>query len=158
MRDIDQTLLDDDISFLRYNDDFRVFCRTELQAKLALKRINQLLTAKGLNLQSAKTEIMPAKDAKEMFRGPQLKIRSISKRIIPALRATPTDLVTITLVAPAPPPPPVEDQVSKEALEQAYGELQDSVEVDAKTWNKNLFHYCCHLWAKSNRTLQPRSA
>lgn len=140
MADIDQSLLDSDVEFLRYNDDFRVFCRNELEAKRALKLINQRVTAKSLNLQTAKTRIIDAPTANREFRGAELAIRQISKHLLPLLRFTQSDLVRLG-------GPGIEikrvvaDPDSKDALEHAFHELEARTASSPSEWDPKLFHY-----------------
>jgi hypothetical protein len=140
MADVDQSLLDADVEFLRYNDDFRVFCRNELQAKRTLKLINQKVTAKSLNLQTAKTRIIDSAAANREFRGAEPAIRQISRHLVPALRFSQSDLVRLggpgieikTVVA---------DQDSKEALEHAFHDLEAQTQQSPANWDPKLFHY-----------------
>lgn len=53
-----------DLAYARYNDDIRIFANDKRSAKDACLLLQQCLLAKGLNLNSSKTEI--AKDKKEM--------------------------------------------------------------------------------------------
>jgi len=54
---------------LRYVDDMRIFCRCTLEARLALRRLVEVLHRRGLSVQSAKTRIIPASDARPLFDG-----------------------------------------------------------------------------------------
>jgi hypothetical protein len=66
---------------LRYVDDIRVFCKTSLEAKRALFTLNDLVRKRGLNLQSAKTEIIRASDARVEIDGVTPLIQSISQQL-----------------------------------------------------------------------------
>ena len=49
----------------RYVDDIRIFCKDEVDAKRALVDLVELLRRRGLNIQSAKTEVLTASEATE---------------------------------------------------------------------------------------------
>ena len=66
---IDRTLKNMGYAHLRYVDDIRVFCRSHGQAKQLLIELSQLLRKRGLSLQSAKTDILLASDAKRKIEG-----------------------------------------------------------------------------------------
>jgi Reverse transcriptase (RNA-dependent DNA polymerase) len=58
--DIDQILLSEDAKYVRYSDDFRIFCSSEAQAYKYLTLIaRSLLDNHGLTLQQNKTKIVP---------------------------------------------------------------------------------------------------
>lgn len=58
--DIDQLLLSEGIQYVRYSDDFRVFCKSEAEAYRALTLIARaLIENHGLTLQQHKTKIVP---------------------------------------------------------------------------------------------------
>jgi hypothetical protein len=63
INDVDQTLLADGLTFCRYSDDFRIFVRTEGQARKALALLaNTLFHNHGLTIQESKTEICSTED------------------------------------------------------------------------------------------------
>lgn len=49
---------------LRYSDDMRIFCKDKTEAKKSIMELIKLLRNRGLNIQSAKTKILSANDAK----------------------------------------------------------------------------------------------
>jgi len=55
---IDQGMRNAGYRHLRYVDDFRIFCRSMLEARKAILHLTELLRIRGLNLQAAKTEII----------------------------------------------------------------------------------------------------
>jgi Reverse transcriptase (RNA-dependent DNA polymerase) len=57
--DIDEILLSEDVKYVRYSDDFRIFCNSEAEAYKSLTLIaNSLLNNHGLTLQQNKTKIV----------------------------------------------------------------------------------------------------
>jgi hypothetical protein len=67
LNNVDSVLRESGFDHLRYVDDVRIFCRNDTEAKKALLLLTQLLRRRGLNLQSAKTEVLQSQDAKERF-------------------------------------------------------------------------------------------
>jgi len=68
--DIDEILLSEDAKYVRYSDDFRIFCDSEAEAYKYLTLIaRSLLDNHGLTLQQNKTKIVPV----EIFRKVYLK-------------------------------------------------------------------------------------
>src|SRR6266496_3850599 len=68
---VDKGLVNAGFTHLRYVDDFRIFCKTSSEAKKALIELIRLLRKRGLNLQSAKTKILPANEALNEIEGIQ---------------------------------------------------------------------------------------
>ncbi|HEY9695281.1 MAG TPA: RNA-directed DNA polymerase [Oculatellaceae cyanobacterium] len=88
--DIDQILLSEDAKYVRYSDDFRIFCKSESEAYKYLTLIaRSLLDNHGLTLQQNKTKIIPI----EIFRKIYLKenekreIETLSERFYDLLVA-----------------------------------------------------------------------
>jgi Reverse transcriptase (RNA-dependent DNA polymerase) len=69
LHSVDTNLRDMGYEHYRYVDDFRVFCKDLVDAKLALKDLTLLLRKRGLNLQAAKSEIHRADKAKRIIEG-----------------------------------------------------------------------------------------
>lgn len=57
LNDLDIAMVSEDYKYIRYVDDIRVFCNSELMAKKALMKISQIIRPMGLNIQPAKTYI-----------------------------------------------------------------------------------------------------
>ena len=55
---LDEFLLDKDIYAIRYVDDYRIFCRSDREARLILKECGRTLREIGLNIQPSKTSIV----------------------------------------------------------------------------------------------------
>jgi hypothetical protein len=66
----------------RYVDDIRIFCHNLVQAKKALVDLTRLLRKRGLNLQSAKSQIHRADEAKIIIEGVVPIINSVRHNII----------------------------------------------------------------------------
>lgn len=63
LSDVDRLLLSDDISYVRFVDDYRIFCRSERDAYDGLAKLaNALFENHGLTLQQHKTRIMSVDD------------------------------------------------------------------------------------------------
>jgi hypothetical protein len=58
--DVDASLQSQNVDFVRWVDDYNVFCKTEYEAQSVLFRLGEwLFTNHGLTLQTAKTRILP---------------------------------------------------------------------------------------------------
>lgn len=58
--DVDATLQSQGVNFVRWVDDYNIFCKTEYEAQSVLFALGEwLFTKHGLTLQSAKTKILP---------------------------------------------------------------------------------------------------
>ena len=66
---IDRSLSNAAIQHLRYVDNIRIFCGSKRDAKLAIRRLTELISHRGLNVQSAKTRIMSKPEAEAKFKG-----------------------------------------------------------------------------------------
>ena len=69
LNNVDQNLRAMGYTHFRYVDDIRIFCRTQVEAKKALVDLTKLLRKRGLNLQSAKSEIHRADTARQIIEG-----------------------------------------------------------------------------------------
>jgi len=61
LHELDIAMIRDDIKYVRYVDDIRVFCKSKEIAKRELMRIDQIIRPLGLNLQPSKTNIYEKK-------------------------------------------------------------------------------------------------
>jgi hypothetical protein len=82
MNPIDKGLRNEGFDHLRYVDDLRVFCRSELEARKALHVLNRLLRERGLNIHSAKTYIRPIEEARIEIDGVTPRIEAIREEMI----------------------------------------------------------------------------
>src|SRR5262249_26538754 len=86
MDPVDRGMRNYGFKHLRYVDDIRVFCKSSLEAKQALLRLNDLVRKRGLNLQSAKTKIIKASEARVEIDGVSPLIQTISQQLAKELR------------------------------------------------------------------------
>jgi hypothetical protein len=66
---IDRAMIDEGFDYIRYVDDIRLFCSGFANCKHALLFLTQALRRRGLNLQTAKTEMMGRASAKTRIEG-----------------------------------------------------------------------------------------
>src|SRR5262249_9762091 len=66
---IDRPVADEGFDYIRYVDDIRIFCSGFPSCKQALLFLTQALRRRGLNLQTAKTEMMGRASAKTRIEG-----------------------------------------------------------------------------------------
>jgi hypothetical protein len=67
MRAVDLTLIAEGFNHRRWVDDFRIFCTTEAEARRAIVVLADALGRRGLILQTAKSKILTADQARERF-------------------------------------------------------------------------------------------
>lgn len=66
--DIDQLLLSEGVKYVRYSDDFRIFCQTEGEAYQRLTLLaRSLFENHGLTLQQNKTKIVPVEEFRRLY-------------------------------------------------------------------------------------------
>jgi hypothetical protein len=134
---IDRALRNEGIDHLRYVDDLRIFAESKRAARLAIRRLTQLVSSRGLNLQSAKTEILPKPKAAGVFRGLAQTLEDLTEELVEELRiaeATPYEqskAVFKTLKRRESPPPGV--------LERAFRDHFGP--GSSEPFDKSLFHY-----------------
>lgn len=135
---IDRALRNAGFSHLRYVDDIRIFCKSRLEAKRGLLLLNDLMRKRGLNLQSAKTKIVRADDARQAIDGVTPLIEAIQSELAFELIDNIPDTSTVTLSEiqtlfeqnPSFPRP--------EVLERAFN---DNFAGGSENFNKTLLHY-----------------
>lgn len=76
---VDRHLHSEGFTHRRYVDDFRLFARTEVDARRAFIRLQALLRSRGLNLQSSKSAILQAADASRQLNNAAHAIERILK-------------------------------------------------------------------------------
>jgi hypothetical protein len=82
LNSVDYNLRAMNYTHYRYVDDFRIFCHNLVVAKKALVDLTKLLRKRGLNLQSAKSQIYRADEAKILIEGIVPIINSVRRNII----------------------------------------------------------------------------
>jgi len=66
---LDRALRNEGFVHLRFVDDIRIFCRSRKEARQSIVRLTELLLARGLNLQAAKTKIYTKSEGKSEIEG-----------------------------------------------------------------------------------------
>lgn len=83
---IDRRLERDGYNHIRYVDDIRIFCSSRLEAKRALVSLSALLREAGLNLGTAKTEILEGEEARRIIEGKITSIQELNRSLLQAVR------------------------------------------------------------------------
>ncbi len=97
--DIDRALISEGIQYVRFSDDFRIFCDSEKAAYLALALLADLLLSNhGLTLQANKTHVMPVDRFLDRHSTPEVQagLENLSERVTSVLAdlgLTPYDVV-----------------------------------------------------------------
>lgn len=157
MNDVDLGLRNAGFRHLRYVDDIRVFCRTRLEAKQALLKLNELIRIRGLNLQSAKTEIIDINQAHVKIAGVAPIIRLIHEQwtealaieLGPMLSASEMGEMLGDLASQSPDKPEIG------VLEQAFRSYF-SLAAPGDGFDKTLFHYLLNHLGKAQSTSAAR--
>lgn len=85
MAAVDNQLLSRGVRYVRFNDDFRFFCCSELQAREQLAVLEGALTALGLSMQREKTRICDAtKYLEERHESREWWLRKLGREVITA--------------------------------------------------------------------------
>jgi hypothetical protein len=93
---IDRELDRKQAEHLRYLDDFRVFCQTERDARLSLHLLTNLLRERGLNLQAAKSEVVPNAEATAKIEHAPRLVEQVTERVAKMIAAIPRGSVAMT--------------------------------------------------------------
>jgi hypothetical protein len=147
---VDLTLRAEGFRHLRWVDDYRVFCQTEAEARKALLVLSRALGQRGLVIQSAKTRILSAEDARARF-------NEVTALLRPLLQEFAQGLVDAGVLDD--PYVPVweiddvlehlEDDTPVEVIRQAYQE--HFIEQD-DPFRKTLFHFLLARLAAASDT------
>ena len=138
---VDRSLSTSGFNYLRYNDDFRLFCPSVISARKALLDLNILLQNRGLNLHPSKTDIVESQAARRRIEGVIPKIQSVQNRLQQELveisedagpYATLADIRRTASRFPNASPP--------EVLEQTF-QKHFSLATPDDNFDKTLFHY-----------------
>jgi hypothetical protein len=106
---VDRNLRNDAFQHVRYVDDIRIFCRTKLEARKAIRRLTAHLYPRGLNLQSSKTQILDTRAARRKFDGVDEIIEDLNKKLAQELiesgggYVTPNEVLKALSERPGPP-------------------------------------------------------
>lgn len=137
---IDQALRNDGFDHLRYVDDMRVFCQSQLNAKRAVIRLTELMSQRGLNLQSAKTKIRTKTEAKPEIEGIAEKLQDVNQKLLTEIKGATAegkyipDYVLFSFLAKkksldSPP------EVLEKTFDESFSTSSD------QEFNKTLFHF-----------------
>ena len=129
---------------LRYVDDIRIFCKDEVEAKKALVDLSKLLRARGLNLQSAKTEIHTSDNAKTIIDGVQPILQPIMENLNETLGI---DNPYFSVAQVDELLEQMEGDTSIEVLTQAF--LEHFIDAREEDFDKTLFHFLLKRLGKS---------
>ena len=134
---IDQAMADMQVDFIRYVDDIRIFCSDVPACKKALMSLIRSLRRRGLNLQSAKTEIVSAAEAKAIIEGIAPIITDVQKQYRDFL------IKTMESINPYMTIEDLDDKVSPDdAPVEVVREVFRQKFIDAPgKFNKTLFHF-----------------
>ena len=135
---VDLAMDADDLDHMRYLDDLRIFAESKPAAIRALHRLSVLVREQGLNLQTAKTEILHGDQAVERFSTVDRMLSAVSKRIGSELEelldadpyVTPQALRAYIRSDPSDPAPAVVEAAWQEFETDRFG-----------PFNKSVFHY-----------------
>jgi len=134
LNSFDEFLQGEGFDHLRYNDDIRVFCDTDYSARRAIKAIVSYLSHRGLSLQSAKTQITEAEEAKGRINASQRIIEPIKARLrrenMVHLEGGPYDDIFVELPR---------DDVESEAIREAVQE--HLIEAEEEEFDSTVFHF-----------------
>jgi len=140
---VDRNLKAAGVDHVRYVDDTRMFCATKLQARQAIRRLTALLYPKGLNLQSAKTQILTRTRAKRRIDGATDAIRGLNRKLARELSEAdggyfkPEEVLRALEGHTGPTP---------EVLERAFSEHFE--DVSESKFDSTLFHFLLARLAK----------
>jgi len=147
---LDRGLKNAGFDHLRYVDDIRIFCKSKLESKRALLKLEELVRARGLNLQSAKTKIEPVDEAEKIIKSLGPLIDNLQKQfgsnLVGDEYLSLKDLKRLYEASP--------ETIPVDILEQAF---QDHfLGGSNEDFNKTLFHFLLHRLGKvsSRKPLQ----
>jgi len=121
---IDLAINNKGFKMLRYVDDIRIFCSSKIEAKQALMYLSQLMRERGLNLQSAKTKIHSADEARVIIEGVQTIIQTVESQINSEEDVVPLESIASDL------------SISDEEENNEEDENDEEVENDAEVENE----------------------
>jgi len=135
---IDRLLERDGFDHIRYVDDFRVFCRDHVQARLALRTLTKLLRHHGLNLEAGKTQILSAQQARGKIEGRIPDIERLRDGLLREMRAHGFEnpYVKATSLGSL---EPEQHEIARAVLTAAF--RQHFLEPDESSFDASLFHY-----------------
>ncbi len=141
---VDNELKDLGYKHYRYVDDFRIFCESMAEAKQALVDLSAILRRRGLNLQSAKSKIVRADDAKPEIVGTTELIEDVINKMKRQTLDISADPYAINISIHTKTPNKAQLKVIKIAFNDFF------VNADDTTFDKSLFHFLLNKLAQAN--------
>ena len=144
LHSVDTNLRDMEYDHYRYVDDFRIFCKDLVQAKLALVDLTLLLRKRGLNLQAAKSEIHRADEAQRIIEGITPIIDTVRHKFISEMAAlfneeysamSMTDFETLLAASTAEDPRDAPIEIIRETYQTYF------IDSGSTTFDKSLFRF-----------------
>ena len=138
LNSVDRALATEEFEHARYLDDFRVFADSRVNAIKALHRLSELLRERGLNLQTAKSDILDADEATERFTAVARMLAKVIQRIGSQLKGL---VATDLYITPAVLREYVRSDTKDPApavVEEAWKEFEAG---EFGRFNKSVFHY-----------------
>jgi hypothetical protein len=129
---LDSALVGAGYQHLRYVDDIRIFCTSHTQARRAIQQLTELVAARGLNLQSAKTKILTAEEATAEIRGVQTTLSEVQNKLSDELLANPYASLAEVFAALK------TSDTPSEVLERAFSE---KLATESARFDATLFHF-----------------
>ncbi|CAN5792044.1 hypothetical protein BH18ACI5_BH18ACI5_14940 [soil metagenome] len=136
---------------VRYVDDLRVFAESEVGAKRALLEIVRLLRRRGLNVQSAKTEIFAKEEALRDVEQVVEKLNTVAVQLVARIHEVLGGDPYMSI-------PEVDDLIARNpedapirVVEEAYTTLFEDPET--QTFDSTLFHFLLGRLAQANSEL-----
>jgi hypothetical protein len=132
---VDRGLRAYEIEHIRYLDDFRIFATSERQARIHLHELSRLLRDRGLNLQTAKTEILSVETATARFSSVHKYVARVSREIAAKLAALghfneygdPEEVRRFLATDPENPPPEVVERAWESFVNGEFGGFDKTV-------------------------------
>jgi Reverse transcriptase (RNA-dependent DNA polymerase) len=127
------------VTHLRYVDDIRIFCASLADARRALLELQRLLRGRGLAIQSSKTSLLRADEARVQFDGIQPVLLPIARKFSASIAAaagldtdymSPSEIASALVGLDSPP---------TELLRQTYRAY--FIDEPRRKFEKTLFHF-----------------
>jgi hypothetical protein len=137
MNPIDQAVVDVGIDYIRYVDDMRFFCADVPACKKALMFLIRELRRRGLNLQTAKTEIVSAHEERDRIESVTRVLASVHQKYKEFLEAMLEDIGPYATITD------IEENVSADdaPVEVVREAFKNNFIDTGETFNKTLFHF-----------------
>lgn len=147
LESVDTTIRTSGYRHVRYVDDIRIFCRSRAESQRAIKDLARLLRNRGLQLQTAKTRVLPSADARRLIEGIAPVVAAVQQQFIASAQAAlgmGSDYLSVTdvdrLLVSNPEDAPLE--TVREAYKAYF------IDSDARSFDKTLFHFLLNRLGK----------